>query len=171
LLDRLRFILFKAERADTADPVAIDFRKVLRRRWEPYDEITELARALRAKSVFGDNSTSVLDCVVATVKRSRSVVWADRTPKDFCVKLEETFSKSVVNLAYWELFVAGFFQALDIEHFFSGEGNTWRQGVEFAKFAPRGLRLIERLQPGGWFLRGACVRVCEIRGISRAVRS
>jgi hypothetical protein len=70
----------------------------------------------------------------------------------------EVFPPSVVNMSYWWLVVYGFFRFTSPGQFYEGDGEHWKDSVEFTQFALRGLELIERCRCGMRFAPATLTR-------------
>jgi hypothetical protein len=124
--------------------VSGDFGACAKRRWTPYDELTELED--RLARVKAKDEVPVLEVVKAVLAKHADIDWRHAPTGAFCEFAEALYGKAIADDAYYWLVEHGFFWFDKHDDYFSNQGKTWRESVEFSAFAERGLRLIERLR-------------------------
>lgn len=145
LHDRLTAVLgpLKPTRPDWAtSPESGDFQKCIRKRWPAFDEIEVLARYLQNRRLDGTPLIEIVSKVACADQRDWSVLHA----RDFMDEIDQNERGDCTDLAYWWLVVYGFFQFDNIEYWGTVNDATWIDSVDEARFAPRGVALIERLR-------------------------
>lgn len=140
LRDGLTRILGPAKTNTKTRP--IDFADCTRKRWPYYDELTELEAELKAQEVAEIPIMTLLEDVVeANPKKD----W-QRISSEALMGLIERQSPDAADDAYWWLIVTGFLKFDNIEVWFKGKGDSWKQSVKFSEVAPRGKALLKKVQ-------------------------
>jgi hypothetical protein len=124
------------------DPEMGDFRRVLRTRWKYYDELTNLESHL-AEVRLGRAGVSLRAILVKVVAPQPLNRLEKIAPTQLIKAIEDTFTASVADNAYWWLIVHGVLRFADTEHWFSGD--HWTDSVENAEVTERGVALLKKL--------------------------
>ena len=125
---------------------AADFAAVLRRRWRHFDELDELEKRL-ASCFVGKGDKPLMDVVTKVVVSNRKRDWRRATPRAFVRAIKGAFQdEQLTDESYWWLVVHGFFRFSDIDVWYSEDDPTWKDSVDYAVFADRGLSLIDKIK-------------------------
>jgi hypothetical protein len=123
---------------------AQDFSRVIRTRWEFYDELHELRRQLQSRQLRPDGP-SLLEVVTRTALVDITIDWPRMRPRDFMTRVKILYSPGVTDTAYWWLVVYGFFAFRGIEQWFQGRDPTYNESVDFTDFTPRALAFLAQI--------------------------
>lgn len=109
-----------------------------------YDEVESLLARLSKERVSRGASPEL---AVLLRKYVEAFGASPGTPELFMTQLEgmPIMKDGWADKVFWKLVIVGFFEFFSIDQFYSGNGDSWEQGVDFVRLAHRGEMLLHRL--------------------------
>ena len=126
-------------------PISGNFEMCVRRRWKHFDEIEDLDRFLANRQIGNGRQISVRD-VIAQVVLADDRDWSRLDARTFLAIAKDRYGENRADDAYWWMVVYGFLQFDNIDDWGTIDNATWDDSVDNARFAARGLALIERIR-------------------------
>jgi hypothetical protein len=121
-----------------------NFQRVLRRRWDAYDELEDLRLKLDDWSVGRNSAYEVLVKVASTYPDQD---WSQSPPAMFMEEVAHRFNVNTTEKIFFVLLCHSFFEFHHpFETWFDGSGTKSKQYFPYIKFSNRGLALMEKLQ-------------------------
>jgi hypothetical protein len=122
-----------------------DFARCVRRRWQHFDEIEDLERFLSNRHIANRPPLTVLD-IITCVVLADDKEWSRLDARTFLKAVKAQYGETRADDAYWWMIAYGFLQFDNIEDWGTVDDATWDDSVDNARFAARGLALIDRVR-------------------------
>ena len=122
-----------------------DFAKCVRRRWQHFDEVEDLERSLANRQVGNRRPATVLE-MISQLVLADDKDWSRLDTRTFLKATRAQYGEARTDDAYWWMIVYGFLQFDNIHDWGTIDDATWEDSVDNARFAARGLALIERIR-------------------------